>query len=120
MLQSDLRGKGVYAEGAAAADPASILQRRCSSAATGRVFSCRAGHVDLASCRSSMGYAWPSPYSLCGSQLFSVDDREAELKLGILSAAATPLAPSYELWIKRREPWLRSIEGAEQYEEDRP
>ena len=55
----------------------------------------------------------------CGSRLFSVDDREAELKLGILSDAPTPLVPSYELWIKRREPWLRPIEGAEQYEEDR-
>jgi hypothetical protein len=27
--------------------------------------------------------------------------------------------PSYELWVKRREPWLRPIEGAEQYDEDR-
>ncbi len=55
----------------------------------------------------------------CGSRLFSADDREAEIKLGILSEAPTPLVPSYELWIKRREPWLRPIEGAEQYEEDR-
>ena len=55
----------------------------------------------------------------CGSRLFSTDDREAEVKLGILSDAPTTLVPSYELWIKRREPWLRPIEGAEQYEEDR-
>lgn len=55
----------------------------------------------------------------CGSPVFSVDDHEAEIKLGILSDAPTPLVPSYELWIKRREPWLRPIEGAEQYEEDR-
>jgi len=27
--------------------------------------------------------------------------------------------PGFALWIKRREPWLRPIEGAEQYEEDR-
>ena len=39
--------------------------------------------------------------------------------LGILSEAPTSLVPSYELWTKRREPWLRPIEGAEQYEEDR-
>ncbi|MEK1864852.1 MAG: GFA family protein, partial [Rhizobium leguminosarum] len=26
---------------------------------------------------------------------------------------------SYELWVKRREPWLRPVEGAEQYDEDR-
>jgi hypothetical protein len=55
----------------------------------------------------------------CGSRLFSADDREAEIKLGILSDAPSRLVPSYELWIKRREPWLRPIEGAEQYEEDR-
>lgn len=57
--------------------------------------------------------------SRCRSPLFSVDDREAEIKLGVLAQAPTPLVPSYELWIKRREPWLRAIEGAEQYEEDR-
>ncbi len=55
----------------------------------------------------------------CGSRLFSVDDREAEIKLGILSEAPTHFVPSYELWIKRREPWLQPIKGAEQYEEDR-
>src|SRR6185295_3485148 len=55
----------------------------------------------------------------CGSRMFSVDDREAEVKLGILAEAPTSFVPSYELWIKRREPWLRPVEGAEQYEEDR-
>ena len=55
----------------------------------------------------------------CGSRMFSVDDREAEVKVGILSEAPSPLVPGYELWIKRRERWLRPVEGAEQYEEDR-
>jgi hypothetical protein len=55
----------------------------------------------------------------CGSRLFSIEDREVEIKLGILSQAPTDLVPTYELWIKRREPWLRPIEGAEQYEENR-
>ncbi|MEO6027315.1 MAG: GFA family protein [Candidatus Binatia bacterium] len=55
----------------------------------------------------------------CGSRLFSVDDPEVEVKLGVLSDAPTGLVPSYELWVKRREPWLRPIEGAAQYEEDR-
>jgi hypothetical protein len=55
----------------------------------------------------------------CGSRLFWADHEEAEIKLGILSDAPTPLTPTYELWIKRREPWLRPVEGAEQYEEDR-
>ena len=55
----------------------------------------------------------------CGSRLFSADDQEFEVKIGILNNAPTTFVPTYELWIKRREPWLRPIEGAEQYEEDR-
>lgn len=55
----------------------------------------------------------------CGSRLFAADDQEAEIKLGILASAPTPLVPTYELWVKRRESWLRPIEGAEQHEEDR-
>jgi hypothetical protein len=55
----------------------------------------------------------------CGSHVFSLGDFEAEVKLGVLLEAPTPLVPSYELWVKRREPWLRPIEGAVQYEEDR-
>ena len=55
----------------------------------------------------------------CGSPLFSLDVHEAEVKLGALSEAPTGLTPSYELWVKRREPWLRPVEGATQYEEDR-
>src|SRR5688500_9011919 len=35
----------------------------------------------------------------CGSSLFSLDDREAEIKLGALSEVPTPLVPSYELWV---------------------
>jgi len=55
----------------------------------------------------------------CGSHLFSVDEQEAEIKLGILSDAPTALVPSYELWVKRREPWLRPVDGAVQHEENR-
>ena len=55
----------------------------------------------------------------CGSRLFSVDEHEAEIKLGILSEAPTLMKPSYELWVKRRESWLLPIEGAEQYDGDR-
>ena len=55
----------------------------------------------------------------CGTRVFSANDREAEIKLGILTEAPTSLVPTYELWVKRREPWLRPIEGAEQYDEDR-
>lgn len=56
----------------------------------------------------------------CGSRLFSADDEEAEVKLGILDIAPTGLTPTYELWIKRRETWLRPVDGAEQFDEDRP
>lgn len=55
----------------------------------------------------------------CGSRLFSVDDTEAEIKLGVFTDAPTRMVPTYELWIKRREPWLSPVAGAEQYEEDR-
>ena len=55
----------------------------------------------------------------CGSRLFSVDAHEAEIKLGMLSEAPTPFVPTYELWVKRREPWLRPIDGATQFDEDR-
>ena len=55
----------------------------------------------------------------CGSRVFSVDDEEAEIRLGILDEAPTSLTPSYELWVKRRESWLRPVDGAEQFQEDR-
>ena len=55
----------------------------------------------------------------CGTGLFAVDDNEAEVKLGVLAQAPTGLVPSYELWVKRREPWLKPVEGATQHEEDR-
>jgi hypothetical protein len=57
---------------------------------------------------------------VCGSRMFSVDDVEAEIKLGSLSDAPTGMRPSYELWVKRRESWLGPLEGAEQHDEDRP
>jgi hypothetical protein len=55
----------------------------------------------------------------CGSRLFGYDDKEAEIKLGSLLEAPTGLTPTYELWIKRREPWVQPIARAEQFEEDR-
>ena len=55
----------------------------------------------------------------CGGRLFSIDEREAEIKLGTLLPAPTPLVPTYELWVKRREPWLAPITGATQHDEDR-
>jgi hypothetical protein len=55
----------------------------------------------------------------CGSRLFSANAEEAEIKLGILAEAPTPLVPVYELWVKRRESWLQPVAGAAQYAENR-
>lgn len=68
---------------------------------------------------ATLDYKGRSCCATCGSRLFSVDDREAEIKLGALAQAPTSLVPSYELWVKRREPWLAPIEGAVQHDEDR-
>ncbi|MBK1613810.1 aldehyde-activating protein [Rubrivivax gelatinosus] len=57
--------------------------------------------------------------SRCGSRLFALDEQEAEVKLGALAEAPTSLVPGYELWVKRREPWLQPVAGAEQFDEDR-
>ena len=102
---------------------------------------CRVGICHCTDCRKESGSAftfygvWPAHQfqrfgetsefrdqhfcPRCGARLFSVGDQEVEVKLGILYNAPTTFVPRYELWIKRREPWLRPIEGAEQYEENR-
>lgn len=41
-----------------------------------------------------------------------------EVRLGSLDSPPTDLEPDYELWIKRREDWLRELPGADQYAED--
>jgi hypothetical protein len=101
----------------------------------------RTGICHCANCRKESGSAftfyavWPSTAlestgttsefrgqhfcPRCGSSLFSLGPHEAEIKLGVLSEAPTPLTPSYELWVRRHEPWLRPVEGAEQHDEDR-
>jgi hypothetical protein len=58
----------------------------------------------------------------CGSRIFSYEAGapEMEIKLGTLDEAPTDLHIGYEIWVKRREPWLQPISGAEQFQEDRP
>jgi hypothetical protein len=53
----------------------------------------------------------------CGSALFGVSDStgEIEIRLGAIAAATTDLAPTYELWIERRENWLPPLPGADQF-----
>ncbi|GHG80166.1 GFA family protein [Pseudodonghicola xiamenensis] len=50
----------------------------------------------------------------CGSSVFSTSDDEIEVHLGALD---TPdrFVPSYELWVSRRESWLRPVAGARQF-----
>ena len=57
----------------------------------------------------------------CGSSLFSWNDDsdEIEVKLGTLDNPPGPLAPTYELWTIRREPWLAHLEELEQHTRDR-
>jgi hypothetical protein len=55
----------------------------------------------------------------CGARLYALSASEAEVKLGILEIAPTPFVPTYELWVKRREPWLPPLRGARQYQEDK-
>jgi hypothetical protein len=57
----------------------------------------------------------------CGSSLFSWDDDsdQIEIKLGTLDSPPSALAPAYELWTVRREPWLARQERAEQHTFDR-
>lgn len=56
----------------------------------------------------------------CGSRLFNLTDAEAELRIGSLDMAPTDLVPAYEIWNKRREPWLDPLPGGRQFDEDRP
>ena len=57
---------------------------------------------------------------VCGSRLFHLDERFAEIVMGSLDRAPTDLVPGRESWTKRRERWLRPLPGAEQFEEDTP
>ena len=52
-------------------------------------------------------------------RLFALTDDAVEIKVGSLDMAPSDLEPTYELWVKRREGWLRPLPGAEQFEEDR-
>lgn len=57
----------------------------------------------------------------CGSSLFCWSDgsEEIEIKLGSLDTPPSALAPGYELWTIRREPWLAQVKEAEQHDRDR-
>jgi hypothetical protein len=55
----------------------------------------------------------------CGSRVFNESDGDAvEIRIGSLDMAPSDLEPTYEIWVKRRENWLRALPIA-QYEQDR-
>jgi hypothetical protein len=53
----------------------------------------------------------------CGSSLYGVvhGNDEIEISAGAFDNGPSDLLPTYELWVHRRERWLRPIEGAEQH-----
>lgn len=53
-----------------------------------------------------------------GSTLSLLGDVQAEIAVGTLDEAPAALMPLREGWIKRREPWLESVQGAQQFRED--
>ena len=55
----------------------------------------------------------------CGSRVACVEDDAVEIRLGSLDDAPFEFRPEAEIWIKRREPWLPSVEGAAQHDESR-
>lgn len=54
----------------------------------------------------------------CGSALFHLGEVQAEIAVGSLDEAPAALIPLREGWIKRREPWLGAVSGAQQFRED--
>ncbi|MBB4437109.1 MULTISPECIES: GFA family protein [Rhizobium] len=100
----------------------------------------RTGLCHCADCRKSSGSAftffavWPrqafthngeiatfagrSFCPTCGGRLFCLREDEAEIRLGSLDSPPTDFAPGYEVWIKRREPWLHPLPDAGQFAED--
>jgi hypothetical protein len=56
----------------------------------------------------------------CGSRLGCFGpEGDVEIRIGTLDDAPFELKPEAEIWIKRREPWLGTVEGASQHEENR-
>ncbi|WP_454848652.1 GFA family protein [Rhizobium binxianense] len=56
----------------------------------------------------------------CGARLFCLHDEDVEIRFGSLDDAPTQLVPRFEIWTRRREVWLRPLEGADQHDEDPP
>jgi hypothetical protein len=56
----------------------------------------------------------------CGADICWMDDAGAEIEIHVGATDEIGIwAPQYELWTKRREPWMRPL-TVPQYEENRP
>jgi len=71
---------------------------------------------DLVSWNSSPNYV-RSFCARCGSRICGVDEKEIELSAGSFDEAGL-FEPQYEIWVKRREPWVAALD-VPQYPENR-
>ncbi len=55
----------------------------------------------------------------CGSSLFGITDGEIAIGFGALDQAPTDLLPTYELFVGRREKWLRVASPTQEFAEHR-
>lgn len=76
-------------------------------------------HGDTASWKASTVERHFCP--CCGSPLFGASDGTGEIAIGLgaFDIAPTDLAPTYELWVGRREKWVRVIASTEQFPANR-
>ena len=58
---------------------------------------------------------------ICGSPLFGVSGGTGEIAIGLgaFDQAPTDLVPTYELWVGRREGWLKVARPTEEFPRDR-
>jgi hypothetical protein len=57
----------------------------------------------------------------CGSRLLDLtnaDEGIIEIRIGSLDDAPFELTPRTEIWVKRRERWIPSVDGATQCDEN--
>ena len=57
----------------------------------------------------------------CGARVFTDrQGKEAEIRIGSLDGIPEGLFPTYEVWVKRRQPWLLALPWTDQFQGDRP
>jgi hypothetical protein len=56
----------------------------------------------------------------CGSRILGGMRGEVEIQLDGLDSPPVNFKPFYELWVKRREDWLKPLADVVQFDQDRP